>query len=499
MNNQKNILLVEDEGIIALAESKTMKRMGYEVIIANSGEKALELLEKNQSIDLILMDIDLGKGIDGTETAGRILERKNIPIVFLSSHTEKEMVKKVRGITRYGYIMKDSGDFVLQSSIEMAYELFEAFEKLREREERYKNLFETMPDSTFIIEHNTGKIIDANPSACRNFGYTREEFYTKKMADISAEPEVTIASIKSGDTFVPLRMYKKKDGTVFPVEITGGHFKYGNQLITTAFIRDITERKSTDDNLKRSEQRYRALIETTGTGYVILDKTGKVMDANREYVRLTGRGDLKEIAGHSVLEWTAEEEKDKNAAAVAACIKAGCIRDLEITYIDKSGSRTHVEINATVVETEEPPRILTLCRDITGRKRLENILRVSENKFRSIFENSPAGVALVGLDGRYLDVNPAFSLILGYSAEELLTIDFFKITHPDDIDLSRKTMQDVFDRKGRNLRFNKRYIHKDGHTIWAEVNSTLVYGADGEPLHFVTLITDITEHKKPAV
>ncbi len=92
------------------------------------------------------MDIDLGAGISGPEAAERILNICPIPIVFLTSHSERDMVDKVRGITRYGYIIKDSGDFVLQSSIEMAYELFEAHQAQREAQELYEKIFRLSPE-----------------------------------------------------------------------------------------------------------------------------------------------------------------------------------------------------------------------------------------------------------------------------------------------------------------------------------------------------------------
>lgn len=122
----KKILLVEDEAIIALNETRTLQSRGFEVVTCNTGEKSVEAVREDLEISLVLMDIDLGKGIDGTEAAGHILELRELPIIFLTSHSEKEYVDKVRAITRYGYILKNSGEFVLRQSIQMAYELFEA-------------------------------------------------------------------------------------------------------------------------------------------------------------------------------------------------------------------------------------------------------------------------------------------------------------------------------------------------------------------------------------
>lgn len=127
----KKILLVEDEAIVAMAEAHIIRSFGYELVSAFRGEQAVALATRDEQIDLILMDIDLGHGIDGTQAARLILQQRNLPIVFLTSHSEREMVEKVRDITRYGYVIKNSGDFVLQSSIEMAFELFEAHERTR--------------------------------------------------------------------------------------------------------------------------------------------------------------------------------------------------------------------------------------------------------------------------------------------------------------------------------------------------------------------------------
>ncbi len=127
----RKILLAEDEAIIALAEERLLRSSGYEVVSVRSGERAVEEIENDagRSYDLVLMDIDMGRGMDGTEAARKILELREMPIVFLTSHSEREMVERVRGITRYGYVIKNSGSFVLLSSINMAFELFAEHER----------------------------------------------------------------------------------------------------------------------------------------------------------------------------------------------------------------------------------------------------------------------------------------------------------------------------------------------------------------------------------
>jgi len=148
----KKILLVEDEAIIAMTTAKMLEKSGFEVITAHKGEKAVALAINDPDISLILMDIDLGKGMDGTEAAQKILEENDVPIAFLSSHTEPEIVEKTEGITSYGYIVKNSGETVVLASIKMAFRLFEANQQIKEREEALKKEKERLKEHIEIIE-----------------------------------------------------------------------------------------------------------------------------------------------------------------------------------------------------------------------------------------------------------------------------------------------------------------------------------------------------------
>jgi PAS domain S-box-containing protein len=134
---------------------------------------------------------------------------------------------------------------------------------------------------------------------------------------------------------------------------------------------DITERKQAEETLRTSEEKYKRLIETTRTGYVILDERGCVADANPEYVRLTGRQRLDDILGHSVLEWTAPHDLQRNDRAVKECLDQGFVRDFEIDYVTPAGRVIPVEINATVLCVAGSVQTLTLCRDVTEKKQLE--------------------------------------------------------------------------------------------------------------------------------
>jgi len=122
------VLLVEDEVIIGLAEGAALAQEGYSVIHVSSGEDAIRAVsgEPGSKIDLVLMDINLGEGIDGIRAAQEILKRRDLPMIFLTSRTQKEIVDRAKKIPNYGYIAKSSGNAALFAAIETALEPSEA-------------------------------------------------------------------------------------------------------------------------------------------------------------------------------------------------------------------------------------------------------------------------------------------------------------------------------------------------------------------------------------
>jgi CheY-like chemotaxis protein len=116
----RRVLLVEDERITALAEGRALMDHGYTVNKATTGEEAVAMFGEDGVYDLVLMDIDLGPGIDGIEAARRILGKRRVPLVFLSSHRQDEIEARAAGIGRYGYAQKGPNQWDFLESIELA-------------------------------------------------------------------------------------------------------------------------------------------------------------------------------------------------------------------------------------------------------------------------------------------------------------------------------------------------------------------------------------------
>jgi len=281
MKHQKTILLVEDDAIIALSEMRQLKDYGYTVIVAHNGEKAIEKVKSDpNSIDLVLMDIDLGNGIDGTQAAGEILRDNDIPILFLSSHTEPEIVERTENLTSYGYVVKSAGITVLDASIKMAFKLYDARQKLMIHnkkikaqktelqclENRYRRLFETAKDGILILDPENGCIVDVNPFLNEMLGFTKKQMLKKYIWDISPFKSVSYSrklfeELKQNEYVryhdLPL---ERQDGDLVFVEFVCNVYLVDGKKVMQCNIRDITERMEIEETLTADIARKEAIV-----------------------------------------------------------------------------------------------------------------------------------------------------------------------------------------------------------------------------------------------
>ena len=262
--------------------------------------------------------------------------------------------------------------------------------------------------------------------------------------------------------------------------------------------KDITKKsKPAEETLEQSERKYKALIDTTGTGYVILDSNGKVLDANPEYVRLTGHKSLDEIAGRSVVEWTAPHHRGKNIIEVKKCIEKGFVRNLEVDYIDQTGHITPIEINATLLESNEGHYILTIVRDITERKKAEDDLRKNEERFRALIEHSHDAITLLTADGTVLYDSPSIVHVLGYSPTERIGRSVFEFVHPEERQDMAHGFAKFVQQPGAVDPSEARFLHKDGTIRQIEgMRTNLLYESTVSAV--VVNYRDITARKRAA-
>ena len=247
----RRILLVEDEHLVAMAERQSLESAGYTVSVASSGEQAVRRVQRSTDIDLILMDIDLGEGIDGPEAALQILLMESIPIVFLTSHTKPEIVARVEEITSYGYIVKGAGPTVMLAAVKMAFQLWDAHQSLeqihaeKKKQNDYMRRILSLDPTSYLAVTEDGYISDVNQAYCRTTGYWPGELIGRHVSELDADQD-HVGALKHIGGMLDGRMHQfsarhiRKDGTTVPLEISVQRIETedGNRLI--AFCRDLS-------------------------------------------------------------------------------------------------------------------------------------------------------------------------------------------------------------------------------------------------------------------
>ncbi|GAB1483393.1 hypothetical protein MASR2M78_22090 [Treponema sp.] len=315
----RKLLLVEDEVLIAMATSRKLESFGYNVLTANSGEKAIELVHEHTEIALILMDIDLGKGMDGPETAKKILSERNIPIVFLTSHTEYEMVEKVRNITRYGYLLKSFGEFVLRSSIEMAFELFNANENIKSKMQSLQESENRLACAEKIAKNGNWKIylgtrrIVSSAGAAVIYGVSSTELSLEYIQSVPL-PEYRATLDKALKELltnnipyeVEFKIRRPADGKIIDIHSIAEYDR--NKNVVFGVIQDITETNKLTETLRESETSKTIMLQSIGDAVIATDTAGLVTMMNPTAEALTG--------------WTFNESKGNSLVSIFKIINA---------------------------------------------------------------------------------------------------------------------------------------------------------------------------------
>jgi PAS domain S-box-containing protein len=378
-DNKKTILLVEDETLIALQEQALLQEYGYTVMIVNSGEKAVAIMREQNTIDIILMDIDLGKGMDGTEAAGLILKDKDIPIVFLSSHIESAIVKKTETISSYGYIIKNSNITILDASIKMAFRLFES-------ESKYHAIIMQSRDG-IVITNESGDIITWNKSLEIITGLQETDVIGQPLWQV--QWELTPEKLRTQQRLEAMKRFlhdslelnidfqKRIAGTIFTINGLLIDVETSNFIVTTesgrlfgAIFRDVTEQKVIENRLKLSEEKYRNYIENATEAVFATDKTGHYIEVNTAASTITGYS-RDELLHMSISDFLVDEPNEN---------ELNCIRDFLITGSTKSEKRFKHKDGSSRWWAVEAIRInenesLALAHDITDRKKQEQELQ----------------------------------------------------------------------------------------------------------------------------
>ncbi|MBU0935064.1 MAG: PAS domain S-box protein, partial [Spirochaetes bacterium] len=505
---RRNILLVEDEAILALSEKMQLERYGYAVRIVNTGEKAVEALRTMPDIDLVLMDINLGSGIDGTEAAEIILKERELPIVFVSSHTEPEIVEKTEKITSYGYVVKNSSITVLDASIKMAFKLFKAKRKELEKEralvlseEKYRHISDNTSDG--ILHFSADGIIDyVSPAYLRQMGYPENEEIGKSSEDVyqKIHPEDREALFILVNSAIDR---KESELTyIYRIRHAAGHYVWREDHVRFLYdqagtyqgsyvsCRDITDRKKIEDRLVVLGK----AIEANPAIIIITDTMGSIEYVNPRFTTITGYT-AGEVMGKNPRLLKSgntgpEVYKDLWSTLLSGCEWKGYFKNRK-----KNGEIYYeaATIAPVINQKGETTNYIAVKEDLTEKRYMQESLEESNSRFNTLAGSQSVMVWEAGADKLCTYFNPTWLAYTGRTLEEETGEGWTQGVHPDDLEYCLKTYNEAFDTQ-REFSMEYRLRRANGAYGWILDHGIPKYH-DLKFIGFIGSCIDITQNK----
>jgi PAS domain S-box-containing protein len=387
-----------------------------------------------------------------------------------------------------------------------------AEETLREREEEYRNLIERANDGIVIVQDGKVKYINARLAEMR--GVTVEEVIGTPFTDHiypDELPEVVdrYKQRMAGEDVSPIyeTALRRRDGSKMHAELNAGMVTYQGKPADLVIIRDITERKRTEEALQVNLEKYRVLFESFPLGITISDKSGQIIEANRQSEQLLGitadvhvqrRVDSKEW---QIIRKDGTPMPADEYASTRALRENRLIENVEMGIVKDKGEITWISVTAAPIPLEGYG-VAIAYGDITERKRTEEALRESEARLQSLFETMAEGMILIAPDGHIVLANPAAARVLGLKRSEIEGRNYvgpeWEILRPDGTRMPPEEMAGP--RAMKEMRLVKDVVmgvkRPDGTLVWINVSAAQLMDEDGRPLGVVGTFEDITERKQ---
>jgi len=483
-----------DEEVPAPTENPAKESLQKEIVI-DIGEDSLLIARDGTKIPVEYSGAPIKDDTDNVTGFVLVLhditERKRAEEELRKAHDELEMRVKERTAE------------LAEANEELRTEIAER-KRVEEQLRRLGKAVETMQLGVTITDM-TGKIIYTNPADAKMHGYSVEELIGKDVrffAPPESRQKMTLEQIEEMKGWVRESTNIRNDTSVFPVYLMSSLVKdeTGNPLAVVTTCEDITERKRTEKTLAEERDLLRTLIDNLPDYICTKDTESRFLLVNTAILRQLGATTPDELIGKTDFDFHSQELARQYYATEQKIIRSGQpLTDYEEPYMDQTTGTMKWALSTKVPLRDslgEIVGVVSIGRDITQRKQAEEALRESEERFRAIFERAAIGISLVDREGRYIETNPVFQTMLGYSKEELRGMAFIDITYSDDVKEDMALHNDLMTGRLDHFQIEKRYIRKDGHLIWARLTVSLIRDVGGETRYDIGMVEDITERKR---
>ncbi|MFM8444452.1 MAG: PAS domain S-box protein [Methylococcus sp.] len=418
-------------------------------------------------------------------------------------------------------------------------------EALKSSELKFSLAYQSSPYAIVITRQADGKVLEVNPAFETMTGYSRHEAVGKTSLELDlwvdeqARKRFLGQLADRGQVDQLEQTFRRRDCTLFTGLISARSFRLHDEPLLLGSILDITESKQAEAALRESEVRFHTLFEFSNDAIVIMDE-GHCIDCNEQALELYGCA-RENIIGASPMDFSPAEQQDGQDTLNKVCdlvgaALAGTPQHFEWRHQRFDGSQFDVEVSLKAFESGGKTLLQSVVRDITERKQaevglqesearyralnasleqkvsertqelvdaqdqlrglLEQVAR-SEARFRTIFEQSPLGIALIdSLTGEFQEVNDRFASITGRTRAEMARIDWMRITHPEDVQEDLDNMARMNAGEIPGFQMNKRYLRPDGSVVWISMTIAPVTAEPSGTSRHLCLIEDITERKR---
>ena len=476
--------------MIAIGEQRMLESYGYQVVMAGTGEQALEICNGKPEIDLILMDIQLGPGrLSGPETAIQILKTRQLPVIFLSGHTDPEVVAQAQKISSYGYVIKSSDGTMLDASIKMALRLFQANSRLEEERRHFQTTLEALGDAV-IATDDAGRITRINPVAQRLTGWTLEAALGKPVQDVANITNLQAGLSEKHPVHVALgsnsivernrsSSLRAKGGAVHLIEASSAPIMdgLGKNLGAILVFRDITEDLRLRDERRCQDHVIEESQRAANIGSYSGNFTRNTWELSVEMKRIFGLGESTTL---NLTSWLALIHPEDQAVVwhhmQDEVIGQQKPFDKEYRVLRESDGETrwmHGIGTVTFDPSGIPLTMIGTIQDITEQKETAAALRDIQEQVTLFMKHSPIHAFLKEVterESRVLFASESFADLIGTPGSQI----------------TGKAMEDLFP-----LEFASKMARDD----WAVVSGNQVLTLDEEfhGRHYSTIKFPITQ------